>query len=222
MSLIKCVECGKKHSDTAKNCPHCGYKKRMSKKTKIIIAITTLIILFGTLATLFFININKEEPLSKEELQKIELQKLVTYLEKNNYTKTGENVWGKYEDDKKHIDYTKPFDYTINEVFNLKYMTYMRMYASNKNNKEYNHVTYYTSGFKYDIVNNTATEDCTVIIDTNIYDLSDASANFNTGQFSTSTNTKKYCSHSLNGMNTHKERADDIIKKSKMDLSVFK
>lgn len=27
MALIKCPECGKEMSDTAKTCPHCGYKK---------------------------------------------------------------------------------------------------------------------------------------------------------------------------------------------------
>ena len=31
MALIKCVECNKEISDTAKTCPHCGYKLRKKK-----------------------------------------------------------------------------------------------------------------------------------------------------------------------------------------------
>lgn len=221
MALIKCVECGKKHSDTAKSCPHCGYKKRMSKKTKIIIAITPLIIVFGALATLFFININKEEPLSKEELQKIELQKLVTYLEKNNYRKTSENSWRKDENDKMSIDYTKNYDEVHTEIFDLDKMIYIRYWISNKNDRNYNYEMYYSTGFEYNIVNNTATEYCNISIDRMMTESSNASAYFDTGQFSASTDTK-YCSHSLRDMKTLKEKADDIIQKSKLDLSVFK
>ena len=31
MALIKCKECNKEVSDTAKTCPHCGYKLKSFK-----------------------------------------------------------------------------------------------------------------------------------------------------------------------------------------------
>lgn len=34
MALIKCPECGKKYSDTAVACPHCGYTKNTQKYGK--------------------------------------------------------------------------------------------------------------------------------------------------------------------------------------------
>ena len=39
MALIKCSECGKEISDTAKTCPHCGtiteHQKELNKKSNI-------------------------------------------------------------------------------------------------------------------------------------------------------------------------------------------
>ena len=32
MALIKCPECSKEISDTAKNCPNCGYEKEKPKQ----------------------------------------------------------------------------------------------------------------------------------------------------------------------------------------------
>lgn len=32
MALIKCPECGKEISDTAKSCPNCGYEKERQSK----------------------------------------------------------------------------------------------------------------------------------------------------------------------------------------------
>lgn len=32
MALIKCAECGKEMSDSAKMCPHCGFKKENNDK----------------------------------------------------------------------------------------------------------------------------------------------------------------------------------------------
>lgn len=35
MALIKCPECGKEISDTAKVCPHCGYKKPLKNPLNV-------------------------------------------------------------------------------------------------------------------------------------------------------------------------------------------
>lgn len=37
MALIKCEECKKEISDSAKQCPHCGYKKRKNIKLNKVI-----------------------------------------------------------------------------------------------------------------------------------------------------------------------------------------
>lgn len=37
MALIKCPECGKDVSDTAKMCPHCGYKIKISKSILLLL-----------------------------------------------------------------------------------------------------------------------------------------------------------------------------------------
>ena len=36
MSLIKCPDCGKKFSDTANNCPNCGYELTAERKKELI------------------------------------------------------------------------------------------------------------------------------------------------------------------------------------------
>ncbi|MFR5857287.1 MAG: zinc ribbon domain-containing protein [Bacilli bacterium] len=48
MSLIKCKECGKEISDSAKSCPECGfvYKKEHSTIKTIIICICTIVVIF--------------------------------------------------------------------------------------------------------------------------------------------------------------------------------
>ena len=46
MALIKCKECKKEISDTAKQCPHCGYKK---KKVKLFWPIIIILIIIGYL-----------------------------------------------------------------------------------------------------------------------------------------------------------------------------
>ena len=47
MALIKCKECGKEISDSAKSCPECGfvYKKEHSTLKTIIICIGTLFVI---------------------------------------------------------------------------------------------------------------------------------------------------------------------------------
>ncbi len=47
MALIKCSECGKEISDTARICPNCGYRKQL-KMTKLDKIFIPLIVLFVT------------------------------------------------------------------------------------------------------------------------------------------------------------------------------
>lgn len=50
MALIKCPECGQEISDTAKSCPHCGYKTKKSINPETIakcIRITSILICIG-------------------------------------------------------------------------------------------------------------------------------------------------------------------------------
>lgn len=61
MALIKCPECGKEISDTAKSCPNCGHKTKKLDK-RIIIAIVSIIttIVIATVASITVMsNINK-------------------------------------------------------------------------------------------------------------------------------------------------------------------
>ena len=45
MAMIKCPECGKEISDTAKTCTHCGGKLR--RKKKVLTKIGIIILIFG-------------------------------------------------------------------------------------------------------------------------------------------------------------------------------
>ncbi len=49
MALIKCPECGQEISDTAKSCPHCGYKTKKINPEKIAKykKITSILICIG-------------------------------------------------------------------------------------------------------------------------------------------------------------------------------
>ena len=50
MSLINCGECGKQMSDSARECPNCGYRKPMQKnkkKNRIVILIVAVVLLSG-------------------------------------------------------------------------------------------------------------------------------------------------------------------------------
>ena len=49
MALILCKECGKEISDTAKFCPHCGYRKLQNNGGKL--GVTSLV--FGILAAVY-------------------------------------------------------------------------------------------------------------------------------------------------------------------------
>lgn len=63
MALIKCKECGKEISDTAKTCPHCNYIIHKNK-TKIIISITLIVIIIiaGIIGTAYInVSTNKHK-----------------------------------------------------------------------------------------------------------------------------------------------------------------
>lgn len=87
MALIKCPECNKEISNTAKRCPNCGYKlpnnkKNIKKETKITLIIVILIIIFLGFT---FIEI-KDDPLylytNKE--QRKEIRKEIENIQKGN------------------------------------------------------------------------------------------------------------------------------------------
>jgi hypothetical protein len=96
MAMIKCPECKKKISDTAKSCPRCGNeitedmlriafdnKKRSKKKKKIAIIIGIIVILLaiGSGTCLYFVKKNNEE---KAEQERIEMQKQKEAEEQEN------------------------------------------------------------------------------------------------------------------------------------------
>ena len=71
MALIKCPECGKEISDTVKNCPNCGYRKKTKINNKIFIigvAIVALVLIIG----IIFMFIKREQPLTKLEQQAVD------------------------------------------------------------------------------------------------------------------------------------------------------
>ena len=57
MALIKCKECGRKISNKAKKCPHCGVtlieKEKTNKNLKIILIATLIIIIVGVMSFLY-------------------------------------------------------------------------------------------------------------------------------------------------------------------------
>lgn len=64
MSLIKCEECGKEMSETARKCPNCGYnnlyqEKLLENKLKLVIVI--LLIIFVMLVTIVSIQMLGKE-----------------------------------------------------------------------------------------------------------------------------------------------------------------
>ena len=58
MALIKCKECKKEISDTAKQCPHCGYKK---KKVRLFWPIIIILIIIGYLGEDEITKVSNEE-----------------------------------------------------------------------------------------------------------------------------------------------------------------
>lgn len=101
MSLIKCNECGKEISDTAKVCPGCGYKmKKGDKKTLkwiLIITIPTLLILAGIIITICIINNSSDtddEPDTPRETETMSYkQKQIFADEAINFAKAAETAY---------------------------------------------------------------------------------------------------------------------------------
>ena len=62
MALIKCNECKKEISDSAKQCPHCGYKK---KKLRLFWPIIIILIIIGYLGEDEISKVSNEEKTKK-------------------------------------------------------------------------------------------------------------------------------------------------------------
>lgn len=69
MALIKCPECGKDVSDTAKMCPHCGYKIKIRKSILLLLddtmnfVISEILNIVLIIVGIFMFNKGKEEML---------------------------------------------------------------------------------------------------------------------------------------------------------------
>lgn len=64
MALIKCPECGKEISDTAKVCPHCGYKQKkldIAKHKKISTSILIIGMLLFVVAILWSMDTSDQD-----------------------------------------------------------------------------------------------------------------------------------------------------------------
>lgn len=71
MALVKCKECGKEMSDTARKCPNCGYHEKMQfKKKPIIIGVAVVVLV--VIAGIIFGALTKEKPLTDLEQQAVE------------------------------------------------------------------------------------------------------------------------------------------------------
>lgn len=73
MALIKCKECGKEISDTAKSCPECGfvYKKEHSIIKTIIICVSTLVVIFLAILFISFLPRISDSIKEKKAIKKI-------------------------------------------------------------------------------------------------------------------------------------------------------
>lgn len=78
MALIKCPECNKEISDTAKKCPNCGYNLLTKNNKRIFFYIFCLIIILITISC--FILYQHSQPIYQYKKQAIEI--LTNY--KNN------------------------------------------------------------------------------------------------------------------------------------------
>lgn len=65
MALIKCEECGKEISNTAKVCINCGAKTEIAKKTKKKIKKYSIILIGITLIIAIIVLININKPINK-------------------------------------------------------------------------------------------------------------------------------------------------------------
>ena len=72
MALIKCNECKKEISDSAKQCPHCGYKK---KKIGFFWPIIMILIIIGYFGEDEITKNSKEEKTEKKNNHKYKKNK---------------------------------------------------------------------------------------------------------------------------------------------------
>ena len=156
----------------------------------------------------------------------MELQKLTTYLQKNNYTKINEFIWknvdGMHEDINR-IEYENNYDFIHKKTFNFENMSYSKCFASYRKSEESGYTLDSSDCYQYDLINNTASQTCTVEEKTNTFHYSGTTVNFdyNTGQYYSDTKNI-YCTSSAADMMDYKKEVDDIFKKAGFDLSVFK
>lgn len=92
MALIKCQECGKEISDTARKCPNCGYvkpPKPMTKLDKIFIPIISILLVAGfffLITTPLWVKTSYPHLISETRYDRNEYGKLVEY----NYFNRGQ------------------------------------------------------------------------------------------------------------------------------------
>lgn len=69
MAMIKCPECGKEYSDTAKACPNCGYRKsHTTENKKLLIEIIAGVVFAILVVSLSAVYLYDKFTVSDEEL----------------------------------------------------------------------------------------------------------------------------------------------------------
>ena len=122
MALIKCKECGKKISDKAKTCIHCGYtvKKTKSKKKRKYNKIVIWYIIIAVLVLMIIVGVIKKEKEHKEQVDR--------YNDNLDYNKnTSKNVVDNRTPKEKFVDVllSKGFKTTNNTIYTLYYNSSM-------------------------------------------------------------------------------------------------
>ena len=107
MTLINCRECGKKISDTSKRCIHCGAKikkekikkeknKEVSKnKKKLILIILGIILIIGTIITIYFLLNNNVEQTNLRDDTKSQVEIITDYINIRENPNVSSDVLGK-------------------------------------------------------------------------------------------------------------------------------
>ena len=138
MALIKCKECGKEISDSAKRCPHCGFvykkekaKKEKSKAFKIIVPIISVISVFIVGIVSFILFTESIEHKQEEKL----LDKIVGTWEYRKTSKTNGGI--SYDiitfSENKTFKKTSGFIYQGNDDFKYSYKGKIDVYANEDN-----------------------------------------------------------------------------------------
>lgn len=107
MTLINCRECGKEISDTSKRCIHCGAKikkekikkeknKEVSKnKKKLILIILGIILIIGTIITIYFLLNNNVEQTNLRDDTKSQVEIITDYINIRENPNVSSDVLGK-------------------------------------------------------------------------------------------------------------------------------